>query len=85
MTQVTQQSIRNTVLQALARIAPEADLEALDPSTDIREELDLVSVDFLNFVVSLNNQLGVEVPEADYAKLRTLEGCLTYLTAASGG
>lgn len=82
MTQATQQTIQDTVLQALARIAPEADLAALDVRADIREELDLDSVDFLNFVVALDNQLGVEVPEADYAKLRTLEGCFTYLAAA---
>lgn len=83
MTQSTQQSIQNVVLQALARIAPEADLTTLDATGDIREQLDLDSVDFLNFVVALDNQLGVEVPESDYAKLRTLDGCLTYLAAAA--
>jgi acyl carrier protein len=83
MTQSTQQSMRNVVLQALARIAPEADLTSLDATGDIREQLDLDSVDFLNFVVALDNQLGVEVPEADYAKLRTLDGCLNYLAAAA--
>lgn len=75
-------AIQETVLQALARIAPEADLTALDPEEDLREQCDLDSVDFLNFVVVLHNELGVEVPEADYAQLRTLDGCVSYLAAA---
>ncbi len=76
----TSAAIQDVVLRTLSRIAPEADLAALDPTDDIREQLDLDSVDFLNFVVALHNELGVEVPEADYAKLRTLDGCVNYLT-----
>jgi acyl carrier protein len=75
-------SIRDVVLRALSRIAPEADLGQLDESDDIREQLDLDSVDFLNFVVALHVELGIEVPEADYGRLRTVEGCVRYLTAA---
>ncbi len=81
MTQ-TSASIHDVVLRALSRIAPEADLEQLDPAEDIRETLDLDSVDFLNFVVALHDELRVEVPEADYGKLRTVEACVSYLSAA---
>lgn len=82
---MTPDQLRATVLEALGDIAPEADLEALDPSVNLREQLDLDSVDFLNFVVALSKALAVEVPERDYPRLSTLEGCLAYLGAARAG
>jgi acyl carrier protein len=73
--------IQATVLRALASVAPEADTSALDPKRPIREELDIDSMDFLNFVVALHAALGVDVPERDYAKLATLDSCVDYLLA----
>lgn len=73
--------IRRTVLTALGAVAPEADLSTLDPAEPIRDQLDLDSMDFLNFVVSLHERLGVEVPEADYNKLATVDGAVAYFTA----
>jgi acyl carrier protein len=46
-----------------------------------REQLDLYSMDLLNFIVALHAALGVEIPEADYPKLATLDGCVEYLAA----
>jgi acyl carrier protein len=74
--------VRKTVLAILGRIAPEADLDRLDPEVNFREELDLDSMDFLRFVEALHKELGVTVPEKDYPKLTTLRGCLAYLAAA---
>jgi acyl carrier protein len=65
----------------LTRIAPEADLAALEARADIRATLELDSFDFLQFVVAINESLGVAIPEADYGKIRTLEGCRRYLEA----
>jgi acyl carrier protein len=73
--------IRKTVLAILGRIAPEADLDRLDPDVNFREELDLDSMDFLRFVEALHKELGVAVPEKDYPKLTTLRGCQAYLAA----
>ncbi len=84
MTQLTQESIKTVVLRTLGRIAPEADLTELGGDVDLREQLDIDSVDFLNFVVALDQELGVDVPEADYAKLRTLDGGVAYLSAKHG-
>jgi acyl carrier protein len=80
MTHTSAAAIRNVVVLALGRIAPEADLSALDPTADIRE-LDIDSVDFLNFVLAIHAELGIDIPEADYGKLRTLESCSAYLGA----
>lgn len=73
--------IRAAVLRALQRIAPEVPPEEIDPAESLREQVDLDSMDFLNLVVGIGRELGVEVPEADYPELATLDGCVTYLSA----
>jgi acyl carrier protein len=72
--------VRSQVLQALAQVAPEADLEGLDPSGDFREELDLDSMDILNLVIGLHEATGVDIPERDYPQLVTLDACVSYLS-----
>jgi acyl carrier protein len=66
----------------LGRIAPEADLDALDPAADLRRALDIDSMDFLGFLAAIQAELGVVVPEADYAQVRTLAGCAAYISQA---
>jgi acyl carrier protein len=70
------------VIESLALIAPEADLEHLPPGVDLRDELDLDSMDFLNFVIAVHERTGIEVPERDYPQLLTLDACVRYLDAA---
>ncbi|MGC2409616.1 MAG: acyl carrier protein [Methyloceanibacter sp.] len=73
--------VRAIVQEALGNIAPEIDIGAVDPSTDLREALDIDSMDFLNFVTAIHHRLGVDVPEIDYPKLATLDGAVAYLEA----
>jgi acyl carrier protein len=80
---VTRDELRAVVLRVLGDIAPEADLQSLRPGSEFREQLDLDSMDTLNFAVALNGALGVEIPEADYPKLATLDGCVEYLASRS--
>jgi acyl carrier protein len=75
------EDLRAAVLRALGDVAPEADLAALRPDVPLREQLDLDSMDVLNFVVGLHAALGVDIPEADYPRLATLDGCVQYLHA----
>ena len=77
----TTEEIRATILSVLGEIAPEADPASLDPAENLREQLDLDSMDFLNFVIGVHKRLGVEIPEADYPKLASLAGALAYLQA----
>ena len=65
--------------RALAGIAPEADLASVGQDEDLREALDLDSMDFSNFVVALSQGAGVDIPEADTPRLRTLRGIAAYL------
>jgi acyl carrier protein len=76
---MTKEQIRAAVFASLRRVAPEADPATVPPDAPLREELDLDSMDFLNFVTDLHTRVGVDVPEADYAKLATLEACVEYL------
>lgn len=78
---MTRDEIRATVLRALGRIAPEVDAATIDPDVELRDQVDLDSIDFVNFVITLDQMLGVNVPEADYPKVATLAGCIDYLDA----
>ena len=81
---MTRDEIRAAVLHALASVAPEADLSALTGNVDVREQLDIDSVDFLNFLVAIHETLGVDIPEVDYPKLSSLDACVAYLAAKVG-
>ena len=76
--------IRSAVVDALRRVAPESDPSSLPDAARVRDELDLDSMDFLNFVVALHDQLHVDVPEADYPKVQTIGGAVTYLAKKLG-
>ena len=73
--------IRKAMQEELSNIAPEADLARIDPAADLREALDIDSMDFLNFITAIHHRLGVDIPELDYPKLITLDGAVAYLTA----
>jgi acyl carrier protein len=81
---MTKDDIRAAVLDALSSVAPEGDYERLKPDRPLRDQLDIDSYDFLNVVVHLHDQLGVDIPEADYQKLRTLDATVAYLAAKLG-
>lgn len=66
----------------LHRIAPEVDLDAVDPDAPLQEALDLDSMDFLNLVTALHEATGVDVPERDYPSLSTVAGFVAYVAAA---
>lgn len=78
---MTREQLRAIVLEELRRIAPETEPGALRADRPLREQVDLDSMDWLNFLVALHERLGVEIPEADYAKLGTLDQILDYLAA----
>jgi len=77
---MTPDQIKQLLVEELGNLAPETDAAGIDPDADLREALDLDSMDFLNLVTALHQRLGVEVPEADYDQLRTLNGAVAYLS-----
>jgi acyl carrier protein len=81
---MTREAIREAVMRALTSVAPEIDPSSLSPEEPFRQEFDLDSMDFLNFVIALHASLSVDVPEADYSKLATLNGAVDYLAHRLG-
>jgi len=79
---MTSEEIRAIVIRELSRVAPGTGAAELDPEADLRDALELDSMDFLNLVVALHKALGVEIPESDYPSIRTLRGCTEYLARA---
>ncbi len=72
-------SAHDVVVASLAKVAPEADVSSLAPDADLRDELDLDSMDFLSFMVGIDELTGIEIPERDYPQLLTLARCIDYL------
>jgi len=83
MTPTTDQELRAVVIRALTEVAPDIDPATIDPGTDLAEQLDIDSMDFLNVVVAIHEQTGIEIPERDYPKLSTLNDAVEYLAAAA--
>ncbi len=76
---MNEQQIRELVIASLNTIAPEADLSSLQPDIRFRDQFDFDSIDCLNLVTRLGKELGIKIPEIDYPKLGTLNGCIGYL------
>jgi len=71
--------LRKTVFAALRKVAPDVDPAQILDSESLRDQTDLDSMDFLNFVLGLHAALGVEIPEADYRRLESVQGIVAYL------
>ena len=67
------------IFEALTAVAPSAEPAALDPERPFDDQIEVDSIDFLNFVLGLEKRLDISVPDADYAHLRSLAGCRSYL------
>jgi acyl carrier protein len=78
---VNESELRAIILTSLGEVAPEADPLAIDPAVPISDQVEIDSMDFLDFVVALAERTGVEVPERDYRELASVNGCVAYLSA----
>ena len=76
---MTNDQIKQAVLQIISVIAPDEDLSHLKSDVALREQLELDSMDFLDIVMELRKRYKVEVPEAEYGQLASLDSCVTYL------
>jgi acyl carrier protein len=76
---MTEADAPDAVRASLLRIVPDADLDAIDVDEDVRDALELDSLDFLGFVEGLTQRTGVRIDEEDYPRLRTLRGAVAFL------
>ena len=79
---MTRTQIRARLTGILRRFLPDFDPKALPADASLRKVLAADSMDVLNFVVAIHDELGIDIPEADYPKIDTLDDCLDYLSAA---
>jgi acyl carrier protein len=77
---MTKDECKRVVLDIISDIAPDEDLSNVKPDVRLRDQLELDSMDFLDIVMELRKRHGIEVPEADYQKLASLDSCADYLT-----
>ena len=77
---MTKDNCKKLVIDIISDIAPDEDLSAIKPEIRLRDQLQLDSMDFLDIVMELRKRHGIEVPEADYGQLASLESCADYLT-----
>lgn len=75
---MTHEELHGHLLAALGEIAPEVDLATLDPTRSLRLQVDLDSADWLNFLVAVHDRLGVDIPDAEAGRLRTLAQIAEY-------
>ena len=78
---MTADEIRKIVLAALTGVAPEVDEASLAPDISFRDQLDIDSMDFLNYVIALHESLHVDIPERDYPRVASIDGAVAYLAA----
>ena len=71
--------IKTITLEVLLDIVPELEPAALDARVSFRDQFEIDSIDYLNFVLALEKRLGVRIPEVDYPRLSSLDGCIAYL------
>ena len=76
---MTKDDVKQIVKDIIEEIAPDEDLSNLEDAVRLRDQLDLDSMDFLDIVMELRKQHGIEVPEADYPELASLQSCADYL------
>ncbi|HEV8243483.1 MAG TPA: acyl carrier protein [Nitrospirales bacterium] len=76
---MTNDQIKQAVVQIISVIAPDEDLSHLKSDVALRDQLELDSMDFLDIVMELRKRYKVEVPESDYPQLASLDSCVTYL------
>ena len=76
---MNREELARRVLELVTEIAPDVDATTVIPGINFRDQFDFDSMDTLNFAIALNRELGVEVPETDYARLASLDKCVEYL------
>ena len=78
---MNEQGLRAGIIETLAGIAPEIDAGELIAAKPLRNQVDLDSMDWLNVIIGLHQRFAVDIPEADYAQLTSLDAIVACLAA----
>ncbi len=77
------QEATQAIEEVLGHVAPDADLTSLAPDADLRDTLELDSLDFLSFVEGLSKRVAQRIDEDDYPKLATMASASTFIASRS--
>ncbi len=76
---MTRDEVNHAITEIINSILPEGDCSEIDPDGKLRDQLELDSMDFLDIVMEIRKQYKIQIPEDEYPKLATLNGCIDYL------
>ncbi|MBU0674690.1 MAG: acyl carrier protein [Proteobacteria bacterium] len=76
---MNKEEIRDVILEIIQDIDEDADISDLQSDLPLRDQLDLDSMDFLDIVMELRKRYKLQIPEADYPELASLDSCVAYL------
>lgn len=76
---MTDEDLQKLVTKKLFTVAPEFEGEAIEPETPFRDQFEIDSMDFLNFIIAVHEATGIDIPEADYPQMETLKSAIAYL------
>lgn len=76
---MTNEEVKNIVVDIIVDVAPDEDVKGISADENLRDQLDLDSMDFLDIVMELRKRHKIEVPSEDYPRLATLNSCVEYL------
>lgn len=80
-TPMTPEALKRAFEEELMNIAPDASLDGVAEDADLRDALDLDSMDIMNLVIALHDRLGIDIPDKDAAQLVTIKGAVDYLSS----
>jgi len=72
--------LQKKIIEKLSDIAPEVEADSIDVKVNLRDQFDFDSMDFHHFMIALHKEFNIEIPEVDYPKLLSLDGCVNYIS-----
>lgn len=78
---MNEKQLISTILESLVEVAPEISPNEINPSINFRDQFEIDSIDYLNFILKLEKKLNIKIPDLDYPKLSSQAGCISYLSS----
>jgi len=78
---MTEEEIKRAIIDEILRVAPDVEEGEIEADANLQRSLEIDSFDALQVLTALGEKLGVEVPEADYGKVDTLNNMVAYFAA----
>lgn len=75
---MTKDELKNMIVKEILEIAPDIEEDEIEFNANIQRSLEIDSFDFLKILTAMHQKTGVEVPEADYAKVGSVEEMANY-------